>query len=137
MSHSQMNLCQQSSPAAQSCLASASPEARRACPLLLHLNCQSRYDLVPFWSGSKVGYFPSGVVMQCSGGIVGIVAPSQVETIKGSNPPLCITSFYDFLLYLTAGPRSQLSDMFLQLLHYSTPLGTRAVRESSKLLILS
>ena len=67
--------------------------------------------------------------MQCSGGIVGIVAPSQVETIKGSNPPLCITSFYDFLLYLTAGPLSQLSDMFLQLVHYSTPLGTRAVRE--------
>ena len=70
--------------------------------------------------------------MQCSGGIVGIVAPSQVETIKGSNPPLCITSFYDFLLYLTAGPLSQLSDMFLQLVHYSTPLGTRAVRESQK-----
>ena len=72
MSHSQMNLCQQSSPAAQNCLASPSPEARRACPLR---RASPGMTWSPFGPVSKVGYFPSGVVMQCSGGIVG--SPSK------------------------------------------------------------
>ena len=75
-------------------------------------------------SVSKLRYFPSGMIMKSSGGVVGVVAPSQVNTIKRNHPFLCITSLHYFISYLTTGPLCQVGDKLLQPLHNSIPLGT-------------
>ena len=46
-------------------------------------------------------------------GVVGVVAPGQVETIKRCHPLVCISAVSDFSSYLTTGPLRKVSNMLL------------------------
>ncbi len=70
--------------------------------------------------------------MECGGGVIGVVAPSQVKPIKRSDPSLIITSLHYFLPYVTTRPLSQARDKLLQPLHNPIPLGTRTGWEAKQ-----
>ncbi len=62
---------------------------------------------------AEVCNLPSEVVMQSGRGVVRVVAPGQVETIKRCHPLVCISAVSDISSHITAGPLSKVSNMLL------------------------